>query len=351
MSKPEKIMWPKGTTLESWQTLRHQVEGIGLSHTRIGASDVAATMGVSQWKCPARLYYHLLGIHNSFHITESTAAGHLLEPVVAARFMAFVPDDPAQSLTNWQYGVKTRKIKKAEFFVVHPDYPHLFVSLDYIPQGKVYSPFTGELYPPMTPIEIKSTTSGYRRNWGEEQIPVTYKIQLNTQMLLTGNHVGVFNVMVDGYKYEVREYYRDDLLCESIVRSSEYFGGLVGAAKGILEEIEKTDNDHRREELRAHLDSIAPEPTILEDDVDLSSEMAIDSDGSSRIATDQEEMLMLRYVGCNDSMTQLEGEKNKIRTTLVRGIGMEEVVASDAVKMTFKRGRNNKRDYFTIKLL
>src|SRR5690606_5089253 len=110
MSKPVKITWPKNLGLEDWGRMRKEIEGIGYDHVRIGASDVACAIGKSEWKSPARLYAHLCGAHDSFFIKETTAAGHLLEAVNAARYMAYVPGDEQQTLLNWQHGVKVRKI-------------------------------------------------------------------------------------------------------------------------------------------------------------------------------------------------------------------------------------------------
>src|SRR5690606_21630267 len=210
-SKITKIKWPKNLGLEEWLQLRKEVEGIGKDFVRIGASDVVVAVAPTKWKCPARLYSHLIGEYSNASISEETAAGHALEPIVADRFMGYIPDDPIQSLYNWQYKTKVRKIKKAEFFILNADYPWLSASLDYVPVGKVYSPFTGELYNPLTPIEIKTTKKGYFIMWGGD-MPFAYKLQINTQMLLTDTKVAVFNVFVDGSNYHVFEVERDDLL-------------------------------------------------------------------------------------------------------------------------------------------
>lgn len=350
-SKPKKILWPKGTGLQSWGSLRSELEGSSNldGPCRIGASDVAAAMRVSQWKCPARLYYHLTGMHNSFHITESTAAGHALEPIIADRFMAYVPGDEQQSLYNWQNGHKVRKIRKANFFVTNPAYPHLFASLDYVPVGKVYSPISGELYAPMTPIENKSTSRGFRMNWGPEGIPLVYKIQLNTQMLQTNTHLGVFNVLVDGVNYELREYDRDDLLCEEIVTGTEMFAKVVEAGKQALRNARDAKSPEEAEEWMAYYDSIAPDPVGISDDVDLAAEMASASiDELVREATPEEDILMLKYLGAANMEKEMKAEKNKARASLIRSFGEFETIEGAHAKMVYKRGREDKKDYFKI---
>src|SRR5690606_19011110 len=148
-----KIKWPRGLDTNGWEQMRAEVEGIGRDYVRIGASDVSVVTGSNRFKCPQRLFHHLTGFHHSFFITESTLAGHLAEATVMKRWEGYTPDDEYQSLMNVRDGIRLRKVRKADFFLINSKYPNLSASLDYVFVGKQYSPWTGAKYHPLTPNE------------------------------------------------------------------------------------------------------------------------------------------------------------------------------------------------------
>lgn len=347
--KITKIKWPKGLTLEQWGEERKKVEGIGQNFVRIGASDVAATMAASRFKCPARLYAHLCGAHSHFQISQSSAAGHVLEPIIADRFMGYLPDDEEQSLLNWQYGHKLRKIRKANFFVLNSEYPWLSASLDFIPMGKVHSPFTGSLYQPLTPIECKTTNRGYYSQW-KDGITYAYLLQVQQQMLLTNTDVCVFNVLIDGSDYKVHEVERDDILCEQIVQETKKFADIVLAGKQAYIGMLEATSDEERHEFQSIYESLMPEPIGLDDDVDFAMEVAIDPDfETKRPATDDESALMQTYLTAKEVIKDMEAEANKSMATLIRNVGEFEEITGETAKFMYRRGRDNKRDYKAIR--
>jgi len=157
-----KIEWT-GSTHEEWLAQRKATEGIGnLDITRIGASDVSVITGSNKWKCKRRLFYHLIGMYSQEWRSNKSVSGHLLEPIVATSWESWTSNED-DFLFNLERGVKIRKTKKADFFLLNDKYENLFASIDRLHDGEVFSPFTGELYDEMTPIELKTTEDGYFR--------------------------------------------------------------------------------------------------------------------------------------------------------------------------------------------
>lgn len=346
MSKPIKHPWPKATNLQSWEKLRHDMEGRGHDYVRIGASDVAAAIRASTYKCPSRLFHHLIGNHNFFRISESTAAGHALEPIIADRFMAYDPDDEEGSLWNWQNGTKLRKIKKADFFVTNPEFPWLFASLDYVPVGKVFSPFTGEKYAPLTPIENKTTTWGFYKEW-ENGITYPYLLQIQQQMLLTNTKVAVFNVLIDGTRYKVMEVERDDMLCERIVQETKKFADIVKVGKMAWEGMQAAKDEKEYQDFETILQSVEPDPIGIPDDVTLQRELSPIDNDLSIPATEEDESLMREYVEAGEIIKQMESIKNKTLAELLRRLGDFQKLEGQEFKLIYKRGEN-RRDYTRV---
>src|SRR5699024_12747102 len=90
-------------------TLFRSLEGIGDTESvRIGASDVSVILGTNKWKCPARLFHHLTGFHDSFFMTERTISGHLMEDIIKRRWEALDTEDEMATLENVMEGTRLR---------------------------------------------------------------------------------------------------------------------------------------------------------------------------------------------------------------------------------------------------
>lgn len=202
--KLTKIKW-SSKSMEDWALERKNMEGLNSPDVvRIGASDVSVCTGSNKWKCPQRLFYHLTGYHSSFFITETTLAGHLMEKVTISRWESYVADNEQQSLENSLNGVAVRKMSKANYFLTNSEYPNCFVSLDYTPKGKQYSPFTGELYPSMMPVELKHTNNQFYLKW-TDGCALQYLEQIQYQMLISNTKIALLLVLIDGVKFKVKE--------------------------------------------------------------------------------------------------------------------------------------------------
>lgn len=339
-----KLAWSKD---KSWIAQRREMEGFGSVETvRIGASDVSTITGTNKWKCKRRLFYHLIGMHSNEWRTAKSVGGHLLENVIAANWESWVPDEE-QFLLNLEQGKKERLTKKADFFMINESYPNLFVSIDRLHDGQAFSPFTGQEYAELTPIELKSTESHYYKEW-PDGITAGYKDQVMTQMMVSGTEVAVFCVLVNGFYFHVREVEFDAELAEKIDHDVRQFATTCIAGKQIMELIAEAESKDEKEEYMAMLSEIEPEALELEDEQALNKEMNPVSDGE--IIGDEKDFIYLeQYQEASDKIKALEADKqlakNKI-TTLMKDV---EVIKYKAGRVTWRR-EEGKRDYFSIKV-
>ena len=341
-----KHRWAGGVH-QDWLAQRKKIEGLGsLDVTRIGASDIGTVTGSNKWKCKRRLFYHLIGMYSSEWRTAKSVAGHLLEDVVAKNWESWVPNEE-EFLHKLEKGAKVRETQRAEFFLTNDNYPQLFASIDRLHNGPSFSPFTGQEYEELTPIELKTTERDYYKLW-EDGITQPYKEQVMAQMMVTGTEVAVFATLVNGVYFHVREVEFDKVLSQFIDHETRQFAQLCIAGKQIVDLINSATTKEEKEEYQAMLEDITPDATELDDEQNLNKELFSKSDGSIK-GSESDFKFLLDYQDAHDKIKGLEElkqlSKNKI-TTLMK----------DAEEMLFEGGKvvwrraDGKRDYFSLKI-
>lgn len=355
-SKPIKHLWDKKWNMDDWTNARSLLEGKGQDYVRIGASDVGVVTKANPWKCGQRLFYNLTGYYSHFQLSETLLSGHLMEEVIMKRWDSYLPNNEEASLWNAHNGVKVRKSKKANFFLTNPKYPQLFVSLDYIPQGKVYSPWTGELYKPLTPIELKTTNWGYYSKW-PDGIARQYVYQINTQMMVSETDVAVFLVLIDGVRFKAMEVYRDPVICEEIDYETRKFADIVKAGKLALSCANSATSESEREEYMALFESLTPEPIGMTpvgsanngDNTELMLELYPESNDLMKMAEGDDDMLLARYVKCNATLKSINKHKDLIKCKLLESCGDFEGIKGSEHRMINRRGSKFTKSYFDIR--
>jgi predicted phage-related endonuclease len=230
---------------------------------------------------------------------------------------------------------------------MNDEYPQLFVSVDRLHDGQTFSPFTGQEYAELTPIELKTTERDYYKLW-EDGITQPYKEQVMAQMMVTGTDVAVFNVLVNGVYFHTREVEFDKVLSQFIDHETRQFAQLCIAGKQIVDLINSAKSKQEKEEYQAMLEDITPDATELDDEQNLNKELFSKSDGSIK-GSESDFKFLFDYQDAHDKIKGLEElkqlSKNKI-TTLMK----------DAEEMVFEGGKvvwrrsDGKRDYFSLKI-
>src|ERR1700733_10133683 len=169
----------------------------------IGASEVSAVLGLSSYMSPYDLWMLKTGQTKLEREQENDAQifGILLEDVIAR-----------------EYARRNNcKVQKVRGMLVSKQFPWLFCSPD---RKRVASAIN---------IQIK-TAGMFARGWGEEEtdnIPTSYLVQVQQEMLITGLPVTHIPVLVAGQKYRQYEVREDKGLQEIIVQKTREFWNSV----------------------------------------------------------------------------------------------------------------------------
>jgi predicted phage-related endonuclease len=278
--------------------------------------------------------------------TAKSVGGHLLENVVASNWESWTPNEE-EFLFNLERGVKLRKTKKADFFLLNDEYPQLFVSVDRLHDGQTFSPFTGQEYAELTPIELKTTERDYYKLW-EDGITQPYKEQVMAQMMVTGTEVAVFNVLVNGVYFHTREVEFDKVLSQFIDHETRQFAQLCIAGKQIVDLINSAKSKAEKEEYQAMLEDITPDASALDDEQDLNKELFSKSDGSIK-GSESDFKLLIDYQLAHDQIKAYEEVKQQAKNRITTLMKDAEVMEFEFGRVTWRRS-DGKRDYFSLKI-
>jgi len=173
----------------------------------IGASEIAAVLGISPWESPFSLYWRKV---NGWDYEPSAEMewGTRLEPAIAAKYADAHPDVYVETgqLAVSGYG---------SWMLATPD--RLIGPACQHPSGNMYQNHccdcmnTGMAGPPEAVLELKTAHSA--DGWGEPdtaEIPVYYRAQVQWQMLVLGVQYAELAVLIGGSDYREYRVRRDD---------------------------------------------------------------------------------------------------------------------------------------------
>lgn len=167
----------------------------------IGASEIAAVMGISPWESPFSLYWRKVNGWE-FEANPEMEWGTRLEPVVAEKYQDGHPDEIVQPSglvegpEPWMLATPDRLL-----MAMVPAELHCYR----VPDG-------GQLLDTMAVLELKTAHSAHDV-WGEagtDDIPVHYRAQVQWQMLCVDVQWAVVAVLIGGSDYREYTVLRDD---------------------------------------------------------------------------------------------------------------------------------------------
>lgn len=168
----------------------------------IGASEVAAILGLSAWQTPLDVYRAKMGVPNE--IPENLAYfGHALEQPIAA----WIEHKHPEVGGVWP-GIGARSV----------EWPWLTATPD-----RVTTPDPVD-FEPMVPIELK-TSSAYSKDKWRDGVPLYYQAQVQTQLAVLGAPCGWLAVLHGGNDPELYRVDRDDTFITDILvpRTKEFW--------------------------------------------------------------------------------------------------------------------------------
>jgi len=343
----KKIEWKENLSYEDWLKERNKINGIGESHCRVGASSISVLTGSNKWKSKRRLFLELAGLYSKGFANHRTIQGQQFEASVAELFEYYNTDDEVY-FNNFTTKQKERFLNKAEFFGINDEYPNFSASLDYVPFYDCSSPFTGEIYAPNTPIEIKYIDEFVYKSW-DDVIPMHYMEQVQVQMAVTGTELAVFVPMTnDGVLHPV-EIERNQSLIDYLSYEAGVFAKEVTKAKILKAKIDLTEDKVEKHDLEVELEELIPFDDV-EDIVDLMNETKEEGEEFKEVPTGSEEDgWMEEYQECTEKEKDLKSRKTELRSRLMASSEGFAGVESPDYKCT-ARGNNHesKGSYFRV---
>lgn len=142
----------------------------------IGASEIAAIVGLSPWESHFSLWHRKAGLIGPLEVNEQMSWGHYLEPAIAKRFADEHPDLLVKRTGTWRSRMRPWQLANPDRLA----------------------------YPGKVPVEVK--WAPYSDGWGEsgsDEIPVYYRCQVQWQMDVMGAEFAYVAALVGS---EYREY-------------------------------------------------------------------------------------------------------------------------------------------------
>jgi putative phage-type endonuclease len=188
----------------------------------IGASDLAAVMGVSNWRSPLELYLEKTGEIEPVDLSDVEAIewGHKLEPIIIETF-----------------GERSgRLVRPSGQLLRSREYPWAQCTLDAetaeTPEATLRSEdmfgrtveFMARPYPRdgWVPLEAKTHSAFQIEDWADGA-PEPYYIQVHQQMLVTGAPRGFIACLIGGARFVWQEIPRDEQTIRRIIWNGERF--------------------------------------------------------------------------------------------------------------------------------
>lgn len=157
----------------------------------IGGSDAASIAGVNRWKSPIGVYLEKIGeAPESKPLNEeATYWGNVHEETVAKEF-------------SKRTGLKVRR---RNAILKHPDYDWILGNVDRMIVGKKEG------------LECKTASEYLKTEWEGEEIPISYLLQCQHYMAVTGYQAWWIAVLIGGNKFVYKRIERDEELIESLI--------------------------------------------------------------------------------------------------------------------------------------
>src|SRR5690606_11177586 len=325
-------------------------QGVGEPYTRVSASDISVITGSNPWKSKRRLFLQMAGLYHKDVITPLMAQGSLMEPVVGQYYESWNPSDIDESLYNVTHGIKLRNVEKAKFFLLNSKYEHLSASLDFIHTGEQYSPISGVKFGKLSPVEAKYLSDFSWKSMATEGISQAYLEQMQIQLGLAEESLGIFAPLVSDGSFNPREVYFDKDLFEYLVEVAGSFARDVTKVKLLVAQKELSNDVSEQTDLEYLIEDIIPIDTHRDslEVINETHEGSIDELYLQIESGNELDALMSRYIEIQEEEKSLSNEKSKVRSQLTLASNGYSGIESPNFKAIIRGDNSDKKRYFRI---
>lgn len=195
----------------------------------IGGSEISAILGLNPYFSSHKLFYQKLQEVDYEPENLHMFWGKQHENKIAEIWEYHDPANPTfeNTMQNFNEGKVMRKCRRVNAYIINPDYPHLFASVDRV-INKGENEKEGIL-------ECKTISAFAAKVW-DSGIPPMYVAQLQTYLLVCELEYGELATLKDGKYYEVIPFERNEKFIDLIKESSKIFWDRITSARILKQE-------------------------------------------------------------------------------------------------------------------
>lgn len=247
---------------------QHVDEWFQYRKSGIGGSEMSTILGLNKYDTVTRTFYEKIGMVEPRKIDNSKMFfGRYMEDKIADLWK-YYDGSPDGYIENFKNNKIIRDCRAVNGFVVNPNYPWMFASLDRVMNKKGgINMLTGEPLKTEAVLEVK-TLSYWSASMWQDGIPISFLIQVHVYMIILETDYAEIAILKDGNEFTVEKVQRDEGLCEKIINiSKDFWQNLVIPAKDAHAkklEAEKSGNMAEVEKWEAEILRYEPEPDTTE---------------------------------------------------------------------------------------
>lgn len=189
----------------------------------IGGSEIGSLLGQNPYETAVEIYHRKLGtIAPDIGDNEKMFWGREHEDKIADIWQ-YWDGSKFGYLENYKHNRIIRKCRKVNGFVINPDFPWLFASIDrLINKNHGMNMITGKQLEKESVLETKTLSFWAAQAW-EDRFPRYYVTQIHQYMLITECYYAEVAILKDGNELDVIYIQRNEEIIEELIRDSKAF--------------------------------------------------------------------------------------------------------------------------------
>ncbi len=204
-------------------------EWLAFRFNGIGGSEISTIVGLNPYESNVKLFYKKLGEVEQEPENRAMFWGKRNEDTIADVWQYYDPknDDPDNYIVNYNNETIIRKCHKVNAYIINPDYPYLFASVDRIINK------TGDLEEGV--LDCKTIREWAAKMWIAGTPPM-YLAQIQIYMFILGLKYAILATLRDGNHFEELRFERNDEFIKYLVDAAADFWDRVTRARILKQE-------------------------------------------------------------------------------------------------------------------
>ena len=286
----------------------------------IGASEIATVMGLNQYKSAHQLFYEKVEGAPEQEDSIAMFMGRYNEDSIADLWQ-YWESDQITMMQNYNEKKIVRKCRKINAYLINPQHPHLFASLDRVINKNGTDKEQA--------LELK-TISAFSADQWISGIPPQYIVQLQQQLLVADLEEGELCILKDGRYMEVYSFSRNEEIINSIIEQSTLFWN------NVLEARKLNAQGLPFEHLEPEIDHIEAYKDFLNEKFTATAQKAE--------ATDEIYITGMQYLQCNEDEKNIKTEKTRLTNIIKAHMGDASMIDfGSAGKITWNENAKGTR--------